>query len=147
MQILKAKFFQHSIAENVNNAMDVPQIKAAKQACTLQGHIFGSIHLKQPTLHNVRVKLLCMRRYKCGVCHEWYEHNQGCIYVILHTCSNCNELQFHTTNPSHSWQIPMHQQMICLIIKSPLTDNQGCTNILHLINATNEIHAWTKKGK
>jgi hypothetical protein len=46
------------------------------------------------------------------------------------TCSNGNQFQFNTTNPSNSWQISVHQQMIGFIIETPLTNNQGCTSIL-----------------
>ena len=48
----------------------------------------------------------------------------------MFTCSNGNQLQFNTTNPSDSWQISVHQQMIGFIIETPLTNNQGRTNIL-----------------
>jgi len=48
----------------------------------------------------------------------------------MQTCSNGNQFQFNTTNPSDSWQISVHQQMIGFIIETPLTNNQGRTNIL-----------------
>lgn len=54
-------------------------------------------------------------------------------YSGMLTCCNGNQFQFNTTNPSDSWQLSMHQQMIGFIIKTPLTNNQGCTSILQKI--------------
>lgn len=48
--------------------------------------------------------------------------------------SNGEQLQINTTNPSYSWQLVLVEQVIGLIIESPLADYQCGTRIFTLLD-------------
>lgn len=57
--------------------------------------------------------------------------------------ASCNgqELDLYPSNPTNSWQLHVVQQMIGLIIETPLADYQGSSSILAFLDHVNKVLA------
>lgn len=53
---------------------------------------------------------------------------------------------FRSTNPTHSRQLVLEQQVICLIIKTPLANGKVCTSVFYL-KATQIINLLIRTNK
>ena len=64
------------------------------------------------------------------------------MYVPWHnsgTCGHGQELNFNTPHPPDSRHVFVHQEMVGLIIKPPLTNNKTCTRIFAFLDHVDEI--------
>uniref|UniRef100_A0A182J9C2 Uncharacterized protein n=1 Tax=Anopheles atroparvus TaxID=41427 RepID=A0A182J9C2_ANOAO len=55
------------------------------------------------------------------------------------TGGDCNQFDFRSANPANGRELLLQEQMVRLVIETPLADGQSCPGILHLLDHQQEL--------